>query len=457
MNLGDELLTGLKQDALLQALIGNYSPEEIAVFKETILNNPYIPQVPTERQARFILSKNGELFYGGAAGGGKSSALLMCALQYVNTPKFSALILRKSYTDLSLPGALIPRSHEWLAGTEAVWNAMDKRWTFPNGSTLSFGYLDATSSEYRYQSSEFQYIGFDELTQFPENQYLYLFSRLRKLKGHEVPLRMCSASNPGGLGHDWVKARFIGLSDEWLEQNDRTFIPAKLEDNPYIHGDYELNLNKLDAVTRDQLRHGDWDVQLEGNLFRRANLKIVEAISGGTPRFVRYWDLAGTEAKKGRDPDHTAGLLLGILHGKYYVCDMVRVRLDPGDVENIVKQTAIMDGHNVSIGMEQEPGSSGKAVIDHYARNVLVGFDFRGYHNTGSKIERSKVASAASSNGNLNIMSRTWTAEFINELCAFPTGAHDDQVDALSGAFGMLSVADDSRFLVTSMGSRISG
>src|SRR5439155_6373928 len=87
--------------------------------------------------------------------------------------------------------------------------ASSHTWKFPSGAVLRFGYLDTALDIYQYQSAEFQFIGFDELSQFKENDYRYLFSRLRKAKGIDVPLRMRSGSNPGGVGHEWVKKRFI--------------------------------------------------------------------------------------------------------------------------------------------------------------------------------------------------------------------------------------------------------
>ena len=147
--------------------------------------------------------------YGGSSGGGKSSALLMAALQWVEVPGYAAILFRKSYQDLSLPGALMDRATEWLSGTPAKWHGQDKRWTFPSGATLSFGYLDNANDQYRYQSAEFQFIGFDELTQFDEQPYRYLFSRLRRLEGSRIPVRIRAATNPGGRGHLWVRKRFL--------------------------------------------------------------------------------------------------------------------------------------------------------------------------------------------------------------------------------------------------------
>src|SRR5262249_8586418 len=149
----------------------------------------------------------------------------------------------------------------------------DKRFTFPSGATISFGYLDSEDDAYQYDSSEFQYIGFDELTSFTELQYIYLFSRLRTTKDNPLPLRMRAASNPGNRGHDWVKARFmIGQAPEVLrgEYPTRFFLPARIADNPHLRAhEYLGSLSNLDAVRRRQLLEGDWEVTASGNLFRR--------------------------------------------------------------------------------------------------------------------------------------------------------------------------------------------
>ena len=107
---------------------------------------------------------------------------------------------------------MIPRSQQWLAGSDAVWNEAKLTWKFPTAgaaATLSFGYLQSSADKYRYGSSEYQYIAFDELTEFAEDDYRVLFSRLRGTTSMDVPLRMRAASNPGGAGHAWVKSRFI--------------------------------------------------------------------------------------------------------------------------------------------------------------------------------------------------------------------------------------------------------
>lgn len=402
-----------------------------AHFRATILENQWIPHQPTLKQAEFLLMPDLEVLFGGSAGGGKSDALLMAALQYADVPGYAAILFRRTYADLALPGALMDRSQEWLRGTAAHWSDKTKTWTFPSGATLSFGYLESENDKYRYQSAEFQFVGFDELTQFTETQYRYLFSRLRRLEQMEVPLRMRAASNPGGVGHEWVKQRFI--------VGDRPFVPASLDDNPYIDRvEYVKSLMHLDPVTREQLLRGDWTIQEGGTMFKREWFEIVPAAPAGI-NLVRYWDMAATEAKPGKDPDYTSGCLMGEKDGIYYIIDIKRDRLSPLGVENLIKQTAILDGKRVPIWLEQEPGSSGKTVIDHYAREVLKGFIFRGDRVTGSKTQRAQPLSAAAEMGNVKLVQGKWIPAFLDEAEVFPFGLHDDQVDSASGAMSKLT------------------
>ena len=400
----------------------------------TVPWTPYIPHKPTPKQLAFLMLDVREALYGGAAGGGKSDALLMAALQYVDVPGYSALLLRKTFADLSLPGALMTRANEWLRPTGTQFAANQHRWVFPSGANLTFGYLDSVGAEYRYQSSEFQFIGFDELTQFREGQYRYLFSRLRRLEGSNVPLRMRSASNPGGIGHEWVRSRFV---DKTEEDGDRIFVPATLSDNPYLDAEsYVQSLEQLDPVTRQQLLNGDWTARQDGNLFKREWLPIVGELPVTINRSVRFWDLAATAARPGTDPDYTAGIRVDYgTDGLYYVVDVQRMQGTPADVEARVRQTAMIDGPSTLVVIEQEPGASGVNTIHHYVTRVLPEFTARGQRSTGSKVERSGPVSSQAEVGNVRLLRGGWVPVFLDEIEAFPLGGHDDQVDALSGAF----------------------
>ena len=196
-----------------------------------------------------------------------SNALLMAALQYVDVPGYSALILRKTFADLNLPGAIMDRAKEWLApfANEVKWNEKDKVFRFPSGANLTFGYLEHENDKLRYQGSELQFCAFDELTHFTESSYTYLFSRLRKPAGMPVPLRMRAASNPGGVGSQWVYERCVNPAKK---NKEIVFIPAKVDDNPHVDAEsYRKSLENLDPVEKARLLHGDWKIKRSGLVY----------------------------------------------------------------------------------------------------------------------------------------------------------------------------------------------
>lgn len=239
--------------------------KQLAVFERTVMRNPWMKRNPisprrNQKQIDFLmLDDTSEVLYGGAAGGGKSEALLMAALQYVEVPGYAAILFRKTFQDLALPGALMDRAFEVLGNTAARWSGQEKTWSFPSGATLTFGYLDNENDRFRYQGSEFQYIGFDELTQFRERDYRYLFRSLRRKVDAQVPLRMRAGTNPGGSGHLWVKKRF-DPEGRRRPVAGRRFVSAKVVDNPYLNAEEYIrdSLSQLDSQTRRQYEVGDW-------------------------------------------------------------------------------------------------------------------------------------------------------------------------------------------------------
>jgi predicted phage terminase large subunit-like protein len=425
----------------------------------------FCPHAAHAPQAVFLALAVREALYGGAAGGGKSDALLMAALQYVDVEGYSALILRKSYADLALPDAIMDRAKTWMSNQPSVvWNDQRKVFTFPAGSTLTFGYLKYHRDRYRYQGSAYQFIGFDECTQFREDEYLYLLSRLRKPSlgsGHplaKVPLRIRAASNPGGIGHEWVRNRFVpqvdDLTGEVVVPSDdlgrrRIFIPAKLTDNPSLdQEEYRRNLMALDPVLREQLLEGNWGARPPGDMFDRNWFEVVydpiakAALIASVVRWVRYWDLASTEKRTGNDPDWTAGALMGVTSDDVVViADCQRIQARPDDVEKLILQTAERDANVYgcrTIRIEQEPGSSGVFVASHFAKK-LMGRDYLPVKTTGPKEERARPYATYAANGLVRVLGGPWNADFLSEHEGFPNDvAHDDQVDAASGAFAQL-------------------
>lgn len=404
----------------------------------------YIPYDPTPKQRAFLLMNNTkEILYGGAAGGGKSVAQLMAALQFVDIPGYSAILFRKTYADLSLPGALIDMSKQWLMpfveSKEVKWSEKEKQYVFPSGATLNFGYLESANDCYRYQGAEFQYIGMDEVTHIDPANYRYLFSRLRKPKSLQVPLRFRATANPGGQFGEYYYQRFFVEGRE----AGRVFIGAGIDDNPYLDAEaYKESLAELDPIERERLLNGNWEIKASGDMFSRHWFNIVPAADiPDAARRVRYWDMACTDPSKRknkntREPDWTVGFKLASYQGMYWIEDIIRVQKTPHDIENIISETARQDGYETAIRMEKEPGSSGEITIDHYTRNVLPGYDFAGVASSGSKVERARTASAASQAGKVLISQRCRNMlPFLDEVDLFPFGIHDDVVDGFSGAF----------------------
>lgn len=417
----------------------------------------YIPHVPTPKQAAFLLLDCKEAFYGGAAGGGKSDALLMAGLQNVDIKGYAGIIFRKTYADLVKPGALIDRAREWLSpyiiDGEVKWDDKNKKFDFldrygPHKETrsiLQFGYLESLNDRFNYQGGEYQFIGFDEVTHIALVCYTYMFSRLRRLKNVQIPLRVRSASNPPEDDEGiWVYNRFVNPK---TKRKGVVFIPAGMDDNPYLDRDaYSASLDELDPVSRARLRDGNWEIKRKGNMFKREWFQFVDAPPLYRRR-VRFWDMASSdpeEAKrknKSADPDYTVGFLLSEADGIFYIEDIIRVRKRPAETEQIQKNTAITDGYNTIIREEQEPGSSGISTIDMKARTIFLGYNYAGVRSTGNKVTRALGVSAAAERGQIKIVRGCRNIEeFFDELESFPGGLHDDMVDGFSGAFAELGV-----------------
>jgi len=263
----------------------------------------YCPHPPSPKQQLFLSMRYKVVGYGGAGGGGKSDAQLMAALQGIEIPSYRAILLRNSFKSLSLPGALLDRSHEWWDRSPAKWRELDKTWTFPSGARITFGYLDKLKDLEQYQSSEFHYIGFDESTQF--NPYLItcMFARLRRRKSgfpKAFPLRVRFTTNPGGIAHKWhvkffnvpkaaevdrLKGPVVSRDDFGVIQ--RVFVPAYAQDNPGLDIDnYLESLSFLPEVRRKQIRDGLWVEDITMLVYGKAiRARIEQCLPDGGYKF----------------------------------------------------------------------------------------------------------------------------------------------------------------------------
>ena len=225
----------------------------------------------TKKQKQFIDAPESEVLFGGAAGGGKSFGQIVDALLFALRYKGSRqLILRRSFAELDK--SLIRYALAVYPRTIYTFNSSSHTGRFKNGSTIDFGYCATENDVYQYQSAEYDVVRFDELTHFTENQYVYLISRVRGANG--FPKQIKSSTNPGGIGHGWVKRRFVDPSPPntafvGKDGMRRIFIPSLLDDNSFLTSSdpgYRKRLEALPERERRALLHGDWNV-FEGQYF----------------------------------------------------------------------------------------------------------------------------------------------------------------------------------------------
>jgi predicted phage terminase large subunit-like protein len=445
---------------------------------------PFLIQPQPGPQTMALQSCADILLFGGGAGGGKSFFLLLDPLYEYNNPRFNSVVFRRNTTQVRNPGGLWDDSFEVYSKINGHPREASLQWEMPSGMGVKFAHLENEKTVYDWQGAQVPHIGFDELTHFTEKQFWYMLSRNRSMSG--VPGRIRATCNPDcdswvrSLVDWWIDEEgypipersgmlryFIRVEDTLIwadtkqELTDKygkefmpksfTFIPSKIDDNKILlekDPSYLSNLLALNRVDRMRLRFGNWNVRpVAGMLFRREWFPIVDAIPSGWISAVRFWDRAATEpSETNPDPDWTrGGLLYKYPNGTFVFADMRSIQATPGVVEDLIKNTAAFDTQAVRIKSQQDPGSAGVHEAEYFIR-MLAGYDVRVETMPKDKVTRAKPVSAQCEAGNVKVLRAPWNKEFFSELESFPEGAHDDQVDVLSGAFnelcGGLSIAD---------------
>jgi predicted phage terminase large subunit-like protein len=437
-------------------------------------------------QTLFFESPADIVIYGGAAGGGKTWSLLYESLRHIHNPGFRFALFRRTQAQLTKPGGLWDESQEVYGLANGTPREMGHKWKFPSGAQGEFSGMQYESDKLDYQGSQICYIGFDQLEQFTESQFFFMLSRNRSTCGVPSYIRANANPEPGWLADflSWWIAD-DGYADmarvgvlRWMVRDDNTvlwfdseeeaiaqygrdeegrpinppksitFIPASVYDNQKLLDEdptYIANLMALPATERkrllgDRVRGGNWRIKPGGTKFKRHWFKIVDDYPEDA-LMVRFWDLAATKPAKGKRPDWTAGCLMAMKEGQFWVVDIERQRLNPKGLERLLSNTWQRDGNDVPVRIEEEGGSSGKIAMDHYSRYVFVGADFAGVRPTKNKILRAHPVSAAAESGNVYMVRGDWNKDCLDELDSFsPTCDHDDQVDAISGAHQFLSL-----------------
>lgn len=242
----------------------------------------------------------------------------------------------------------------------------------------------------------------------------------------ENPGRAWLTTTPKGF--DWIYDLFVTR-----QLADYDLIRSTSRQNPYLPADFVATLEGTYAGQfRQQEIEGEF-VQPEGALAQRWWFEIVDAVPASARR-VRAWDFAASEKKlNSDDPDFTAGVKVAYHDGVFYVEDVVRERLEPGDVDRLVMHTVQADGPNVLQRLEQEGGSAGKR-ISHYMIRMLAGYNVKAVPVTGDKVTRAMPWLAQAQAGNVKVLRAHWNEEWLSEVELFPQGPHDDMVDGTSDA-----------------------
>ena len=433
-------------------------------------------------QEAFLASAADIAIYGGAAGGGKTWALLMEPLRHEGNRRFGATIFRRNTVQVRNEGGLWDESEGLYGEFGASPKEHTLEWRFPSGARVGFAHLEHDKTVLNYQGAQIPLIGFDELTHFSAKQFWYMLSRNRSMCGVRPYVRATCNPDADSWVADfiawWIDQEtgyaiperagvlrwFVRIGDTiiWADSPQEladhrapdehgnmvpmppksvTFIPAKLTDNPALMAadpGYMANLMALPTVERERLLGGNWKIRPAGGLyFQRSWCEVVDAIPAGA-RFVRGWDLAGTPKTESNDPDATSGTKIGALpDGRFIVADSVSAFEGPFGVRKMLKNTASQDGRETQISIPQDPAQAGKYQRQSIAKE-LAEYEVRFSPESGDKIVRFSPFSAQAQAGNVLVLRGAWNERWFSQLEGFPEAAHDDDVDSTSRAYNTL-------------------
>lgn len=437
-------------------------------------------------QTAFLSSPADICIYGGGAGGGKTWGLLMEPLRHVTNPGFGAVFFRRSTVQIRNEGGLWDESATLYPQLGAEPKEHELWWKFPTGAAVSFAHLEHDKTRFNYQGAQIPLICFDELTHFTPTQFWYMVSRNRSMCGVRPYIR--ATCNPDAdswvanliawwidqdtglpipersgvlryfvrVGEDlrWADrpedlAEFTMLNEQGervpIPPKSLTFIPAKLTDNKALMAadpGYMASLLALPLVERERLLGGNWKIRPAAGLyFQRSWCRVVDAIPAGTV-WGRGYDLAATPPTPDNpDPDATASVLIGRTpDDRYIVADSRTIRTTPAGVERFILNTASDDGKGTEISLPQDPGQAGKSQVAALIK-MLSGYTVRSSPETGDKVTRFGPFSAQCEAGNVDVFRGAWNEGWFTALEGFPVAKHDDEADATSRAFDIVSLA----------------
>ncbi len=422
------------------------------------------------------------VLFGGEAGGGKSFGLLLWAARHIATPGYSAVVFRRELEQIRGAGGLLEESGAIYPALGGRLNKSAMQWRFPTAragrdAIIQFAGLQHEADVHKHQGKQYARIGFDEVTHLGEPQFWYLQSRNRSTSGVRPAIRATCNPDPDSFVRQligwWIgpdgyplperdgKLRWFvraGRDLVWADTKDEaaklagaplararslTFIRSRLSDNAILNAtdpEYRAILDSLPEVERKRLGGGNWDVRaVAGDYFKIAWFPVIEPETAA-PAKMRAWDLAATAPSEANpDPDYTVGVRGGFNRETKTldVDDVVRDRLDPGDVEDLIKRTAARDGRGVIQMFWQDPAQAGKAQIRHL-RKLLFGYPVDSIVERKDKATYWLPCSSAAKGGFVRVVNGAWAGPFLHDLEGVPRGKKDS-ADALSLLFMQLS------------------
>lgn len=433
-------------------------------------------------QEQYLSSPADIAIYGGAAGGGKTWALLLEPLRHIHNPDFGAVLFRRTYPQITMEGGMWDESANVYPLLGATQNQAELYWRFPSGARISFAHLQYEKTKLNWDGAQIALLGFDQLEHFSESMLFYMLQRNRSTCGVRPYIRATCNPDPESFLAKflawWIDQEtgypipdrsgmlrwFVRVNEvlQWADSaqglqaqypgslpKSVTFIPAHVEDNRILmerDPGYLANLLAQPYVERERKHGGNWKVKpAAGKVFNRAWFEIVDAVPAGGEE-CRFWDFAATEKKLAKDdPDFSASVKYRKVGGTFYILDCTAEQAAPMDVEqqfiNLSRQDALeAQANNVPYRArwEIEPGSAGKRESVRLTR-LLAGLDALGRESRGDKLTRAKGLAAQAQVGNAKLLRGAWNEMWLSHMHNQPNWPHDDILDASSGGFNDLA------------------
>lgn len=452
------------------------------------MNNQLVIGPASKKQEMFLNSDATITIAGGAAGSGKTYTSLLIALKFMQHPRATGVIFRRTSKMLTAPGSIW---HEAIGLYSQIYpdlriRSRELEIIFPNGALLKFSHMQHENNKFDHKGGQYSLVIFDEATDFTEDMIVYLLSRMRNAYVDYKPQMFCM-TNPdyNSFLREWIQDYYLdpnsgipipertgkkryffrqGNTMLWYDTlaeaeaahgagdesgiSSFTFIGATCRDNPPLlkaQPDYISRLMSLPRVEKERLLDGSWFARVENaGLWKREWVQLVDHPNGRARKRIRAWDFAFSKpSEQYPNPDWTRGVLISKDNTNVYtVEDVVSIRDRVHEVEKLVFDTALADGQDVIISIPLDPAAAAGAYAKDLQRKLAeMGFMVKLTKPVKSKITRFAPFSSVTQAGFVHVVKANWNRDFFDELEVFDGDPKkkDDQVDCCSDAMLLLN------------------